>query len=481
MRIALIVDQPQRDLAGLVLVACRLCAAGHTCYLVPLNLQFGEICSLAPDLLLANYIRRINEPMIKKYLQAGIQISILDTEGGILPSFNAYEASMAQDPELRRQIRNYFSWGPLLGNHAINSGWFTSEQVVITGTPRFDFYTSPWNQADFWQSQEDSYGDNPYILINGTFTLANPRYQSTEKEMELMIGMGTSREFLDNRLALEREAMHGLAEITNNLAKKFTDTMMVFRPHPFEDPTGYDSLLEKKTNIRLAVTGDIRKWIKRAKVIIQRGSTTGIEAALSGKLVLEPNWLPSWAESKTIEAVSVSCDTMESLEEFVTAGLTDFSGSGPILPESVRTEIYNWFYHIDGKAHERITDYLLDFCNTESKTDISHCKKLYYNIAKNTQFSLNKAKSFLREQLSLPPTWSFRRMRSGNTLSWDKSSKVFGRELVQSIADSIAQASIPQNHGQIAIKPVHVSKAVGGRDYYFPNDKGRSIAVRVAE
>ena len=60
-RVALLVDNPYRDLPGLVLVATRLCQEGVICYLVPFNLQGSEIWALAPDFVLLNYLRTVNE------------------------------------------------------------------------------------------------------------------------------------------------------------------------------------------------------------------------------------------------------------------------------------------------------------------------------------------------------------------------------------------------------------------------------------
>ena len=60
-RIALLVDNPYRDLPGLVLVAWRLCQNSATCYLVPMNLQRGELWPLVPDFVLLNHFRTIYE------------------------------------------------------------------------------------------------------------------------------------------------------------------------------------------------------------------------------------------------------------------------------------------------------------------------------------------------------------------------------------------------------------------------------------
>ena len=65
-RIAIVVDHPERDLAGLVLTALDLTQRGIVCHLVPLNLQEREIWALAPDFVLFNYLRRSNEQFARR-------------------------------------------------------------------------------------------------------------------------------------------------------------------------------------------------------------------------------------------------------------------------------------------------------------------------------------------------------------------------------------------------------------------------------
>jgi hypothetical protein len=52
--VAMVVDHPQRDLPGVVIVAADLAAAGCDVVLVPLNLLAAEVFSLAPDLVVLN-------------------------------------------------------------------------------------------------------------------------------------------------------------------------------------------------------------------------------------------------------------------------------------------------------------------------------------------------------------------------------------------------------------------------------------------
>ena len=58
-RICLVVDHPDRDLDGLVLLATRLAGLGAEAFLVPLY-HLYEIPFLAPDFVVLNYLRPSN-------------------------------------------------------------------------------------------------------------------------------------------------------------------------------------------------------------------------------------------------------------------------------------------------------------------------------------------------------------------------------------------------------------------------------------
>src|SRR4029079_18466978 len=75
-RVALVVDHPKRDLAGLGLTAVDLCARGAEVQLVPLNLQEPELWALAPDLVLLNYARPGNDELARCLLEAGIRLGV---------------------------------------------------------------------------------------------------------------------------------------------------------------------------------------------------------------------------------------------------------------------------------------------------------------------------------------------------------------------------------------------------------------------
>src|SRR5215470_7793460 len=130
--VALVVDHPQRDLAGLVLTALDLAQRGIVCHLVPMNLQEREIWALAPDFVLFNYLRRSNERFARSLIDAGIAFGVLDTEGAVWPDPDEYASLLWKDATLRAKARCVCLWGARLASFLIDRGFFTRDQIVVT-------------------------------------------------------------------------------------------------------------------------------------------------------------------------------------------------------------------------------------------------------------------------------------------------------------------------------------------------------------
>ena len=79
-RISLIVDNPDRDLDGLVLLAATLAQRGAEVFLVPMYNQRLEIAALKPNFVLMNYARAANRRLIREYSQDGIAVGVLLTD-----------------------------------------------------------------------------------------------------------------------------------------------------------------------------------------------------------------------------------------------------------------------------------------------------------------------------------------------------------------------------------------------------------------
>ena len=81
MKIALIVDNPKRDLVGLVLLSLSLKKFSHDVYLVPSNLRFYEIGKIQPEYVIFPNLRWPNIKLAKFLKDCKVKVGVLETEG----------------------------------------------------------------------------------------------------------------------------------------------------------------------------------------------------------------------------------------------------------------------------------------------------------------------------------------------------------------------------------------------------------------
>jgi len=483
MKIALVVDNPYRDLPGLVLLAARLCRDGATCFLVPMN-RSEQLWMLAPDVVLLNYLRANNEATARRLLELGIKVAVLDTEGGVLASTQHYAKTLAPDRSSYQGVSCYFSWGPKLADYLVEQGIYTREQIAVTGSPRSDFYAPAWRQAALDCSAHVEKYPRPLVLVNGNFPVANPRFQTVEEEARMLVeSFGFDRNVVVKWQSTAQRAMHELSALCNSLATKFPEVTFVYRPHPFERSDTYGELLDNLPNLHLVKTGTVDGWILRASAVIQRACSTAIEAAIAGVPAISPAWIPTAIPMPTAEAVSVPYETEEALVsalKSILAGSFEWPAASRRALDEV---ISDWFYKVDGRAHERVAARLLEVADAGNADVLEKCRNLVY--ATNTDGSWHKARARVLMKLNLPVYFSLRRALNpfawaadGGRVdeSWTRASeKYFDAGDVRGLANAIEPylGSGPRpGRGKIKVQS---SQERG--DYHFGYRHGQAVTV----
>ena len=223
--VCLIVDNPLRDLEGLVLLGRQLAAKGATVTLVPMYEQGFDVPALRPDLVLVNYTRPNNADLIKSYKRAGILVGVLDTEG--IGGKNPDQfAEMVKSVGCTDLVDLYCVWGQAQHAAFLRHGTVPAALLHATGCPRYDFCAAPWRAALPKPSIEPG-----YVLINTNFPVANPRFSdSSSDEEEAMVQAGFSREFARQFIIDAGKAYRSVLETSTRLAKHFTGCPV--RPAP---------------------------------------------------------------------------------------------------------------------------------------------------------------------------------------------------------------------------------------------------------
>jgi len=411
-RVALIVDHPLRDLAGLVLVAQELCRRGAVCHLVPLNLQEGEIWSLQPDIVLLNYFRRNNEGFARRLRATGIGYCLLDTEGGVWDDVRTYTDLLWSDPTLLRDSTAACIWGSHLADVLIREGRFRTEGVSVTGCPRFDFYAPQWRAVLNHQFSVMELTGRPQVLINTLYGTVNSRLFSKEANadrLERVLGWPKSR--VDNLVTKESAAIEAVLAMAGKLSRDFPQVDFVLRPHPFESPDLYRKRLVDFGNVYVDGEGPVQGRILTATAVIQRSCTTAVESVMAGVPTLSPQFVPAPSLNPMVEAVSDPCDSYADLAARLTSILDGRYAQPPARRAEISRVVHEWFHVPDGNAYLRVAEALSSRWGRRSAVDRGLCKRYLYGFDSRRRGLGERVARQIRYAGGLSPSWSFSKLK----------------------------------------------------------------------
>lgn len=354
--VCLIVDNPLRDLEGLVLLGRQLAAENAKVTLVPMYEQGFDVPRLRPDLVLVNYTRPNNADLIKSYKRAGILVGVLDTEG--IGGKNPDQfAEMVRSVGCTDLVDLYCVWGQAQHAAFLRHGTVPASLVHATGCPRYDFCAPPWRAA----LPKPSVGSG-YVLINTNFPVVNPRFSNgSSDEQESMVQAGFSREFAQQFVADAGQAYRSVLDISIKLAKHFTGVQFVLRPHPFENIRSYDALAELP-NAHVFQDGTSLEWLSGAHLLIHQNCSTAIEATMLKVEPLSMEWfntpaLRLDAASKVSRSAGSEADLIDLVRQGLDARLPPLAQE----TETFRSQIIgDLFTAIDGASSSRVTRAILD-------------------------------------------------------------------------------------------------------------------------
>lgn len=471
--IALIVDNPQRDLRGLVLLAAELAARGVRTVLVPMYLVH-EVFAFSPNLVVLNYVRTHSTALVASLDGAGLNVAVLDTEGGVFSSLDHLFKVLASDKTTCALIRGYCCWGAGVAGPLAERGTFAAERVHITGCPRFDFYAEPWRQVKETSPAIASVA-GPMLLVNGAFPLANPGYQTREQEVEMLVRtFGYDEAEVRGWQQTQDKTVRAMIAMTVDLAREFPTVTIVYRPHPFERMETYEDPFRDIPNIQLRREGTVDAWIMRSSAVIQRNCSTAIEAGLAGVPAFLPAWIPTHASVPAAEAVSVHEQTFDSLVASIRRVLAGDFVPPPELQTALQETISTWFHTVDGCSHRRVADILEPLAVERDRASrIKRCRDVLRCVAPKAGCLERAARYFVGRCLdplrpivrSLSPTSSIRR--------FCKSDKYFDAAFVSRILDGLR--SVPE--GANRFKDVHARPAERRLDYHIGCTTRASVVI----
>jgi surface carbohydrate biosynthesis protein len=426
--VCLIVDNPLRDLEGLILLGRQLAVRGAEVTLVPMYEQGFDVPALRPDLALVNYTRPNNADLIKSYKRAGILVGVLDTEG--IGGKNADQfAEMVKGAGCTDLVDLYCVWGHAQHAAFLKNGTVAADLLHATGCPRYDFCASPWRSA----LPEPTVAPG-YVLINTNFPTVNPRFSnSSDHEEDAMVKAGFSRDFARQFIADAGQAHRNVLDTSIRLAKHFADVLFVLRPHPFENLRSYDTFAELP-NAQVIQSGTSLEWISGARLLVHQNCSTAIEASMLNVEPLSMEWFNTPAlRLDAATSVSRSAASEADLLDLVKQGLDGGLPSIASQTETARRKIISDLYTaVDGASSSRVADVILTTIATRL-----HGKRASAPLPS----ARGLAAAAIRRTLGYKASSALRRSYGSADNERRRAGKVFAPEAVDQVLRRIDKAS----------------------------------------
>ena len=355
--VALIIDNPKRDLDGLLLVALHLACRGIRVFLVPMYEQGYDVPRLRPVVVVLNYARPQNRELVAGYRALGVTTCVLDTEGGVL-SVSGQDAPETWAHTFRDQgwpdlIDDYFFWGSAIRDaFAVHAG-MKRGRLHLTGCPRYDLCVAPWDEALGRDARS-------YVLVNTNFSAINPRFTgSAEVERKLFLEGGWDSAYVERLFREWKTVFPRYLEAVVELARRCPRRRILVRPHPFEKADPYLERFSGLSNVTVSGEGNVLSVIRRADCVIHLNCGTAVEANLMGRDPLSMEFLNSEflrRHSPLPSEVSIPARDVEDLCHLVEDAEAR-TRRVPVRAERLR-RLEPWFHKPDGRAAERVAEVL---------------------------------------------------------------------------------------------------------------------------
>lgn len=376
LRILILVDIAQRDLPGYALLK-EVLEAGYN----------AEVClcrSLEPKTqahLFRPHVVILPMVYVKGYQQLayyfkskGTFVVFLATEGYPIVVEDDYMDHLAGRYSDFRPIDLNLVWCQELADRVVRHRTMSADRVQVVGLPRFDFYHPSFSRLRMKRSDfNERHGLDPEFP---TVTWASnfPGVILSAKEHQSGIEAGNFmhvRALRDAEKLLNNDVV-GLRQTSENLIRwvgEYKKVNFVIRPHPQDDRAtfiGFADRMKRRGVHRVAVVheGPILDVLSASDILLQRGCTTAIEAALMGLPVIETRFNP---EELYQDPSRDNCLDLATNYDEMKQALERYLVGGKIPPGQLeRREKYvrRWFYKMDGLRTVEAADRMLEFCKS---------------------------------------------------------------------------------------------------------------------
>lgn len=364
-RIAIIIELKERELSFLSILKKKLESNGYNVRLIPQRSFCGtRLLFFKPDFILINGLRSkhnfIKQILVPKILFKSKIISFyteqVGKDGGLAKTYD--------NPQIFNNVDYHITWGEKFAEGLINLG-INKEKIWILGSFALDL--------PFFQDIEKS-----NIIKNQTAL----KYGLDKKKKWILIADNIIRK--NKHPELYNKRRDEFNQLIKNIAQKYSNAEIVFRPHPDtakRDLPIFLKCFEDYDNIKIISGGNIFLWIKLSKAMIIWRSTSSVEAWRSGLEIFcyhtsdkesdywHEDFIPSFDKKEDlIAALEQLLQNKYVLDSFYETNRKDY--------------VRDWFYSIDGLSFDRFVSFIkiIDDSNCNNKINNIHAFKEIFLI-----------------------------------------------------------------------------------------------------
>jgi hypothetical protein len=185
--------------------------------------------------------------------------------------------------------------------------------ATVTGSPRFDICAPSFAWLTDAESRNAALVYQPYILVCSRFS-NTVHAKGPERPFEIFLDLRDRPKGFDMRLLADqvfeqwRHELHDFAEfvvLIKELAAAFPLYTVVVRPHPGESMRFFEQAFAMFPNVVVRRDGNVLAWIRPAALVVHSNCTTGVEAVLAGRPVV--NFKPEGNDRSQVD-VEVACE-----------------------------------------------------------------------------------------------------------------------------------------------------------------------------
>jgi surface carbohydrate biosynthesis protein len=312
----LLVEIVERELPASVLVGAELAARGHNVWLIEKGRFRKSPASFPPSIVLEKGLSKGCLERFRSIRGAGHVLAVMCQEGFIYPSGQDYIARRVH-AETVKEVGYMFLWGERQ-KRDLEPFLDTVRGFHVTGNPRLDLLQARFRPALAPDADaiREQHGD--FVLFTSRFSSVNHFRRSLDETLDRRKGQygEGARETVDERMDIRRRLFEDYQEMIGQIAARFPQTSFVVRPHPVENADVWRERFKAVPNVAIRDEGAASPWLAAATCVVHNACTTGIEAYLLDKPVIE--YHPASIARGDFDPVlpgevTGSCDTVDAL------------------------------------------------------------------------------------------------------------------------------------------------------------------------